>query len=52
MMPPEEPRRELRRMPLLGGSMSFKEGALSYASFVARQILRKHLLGTLVNIPS
>jgi hypothetical protein len=23
MMPPEEPRRELRRMPLLGGSMNF-----------------------------
>ena len=36
MMPPEEPRRELRRMALLGGSMSFKEGALSCASFVAQ----------------
>jgi hypothetical protein len=36
MMPPEEPRRELRRRPLLGGSMSFKEGALSCATFVAQ----------------
>src|SRR5688500_3472547 len=41
MMPPEELRRELRRMPLLGGSMSLKEGALSYATFVARQSYEK-----------
>jgi len=34
MMPPEEPKRELRRMPLLSDSMNFKEGALSLATFV------------------
>jgi len=34
MMPPEEPKRELRRIPLLSDSMNFKEGALSLATFV------------------